>query len=49
MNENGSLDGECNCPDGHDGSFCKHLVALGLAFFDKQKNAPAEKNKSAFF
>mgnify|MGYP004667577171 CR=1 FL=1 len=48
VNENGCLDGECSCPVGRDGAFCKHLVALGLAYLDRQKNAPAEKNKSAF-
>ena len=47
-NNNGGLDGECSCPVGRDGAFCKHLVALGLAYLDSQKNAPAEKNKSAF-
>ncbi|QCX82864.1 hypothetical protein C9F11_46580 (plasmid) [Streptomyces sp. YIM 121038] len=25
-----SLDGECDCPYGREGNFCKHLVALGL-------------------
>ncbi|MFE3902666.1 SWIM zinc finger domain-containing protein, partial [Streptomyces sp. NPDC059153] len=26
----GRLGGECDCPYGMEGSFCKHLVALGL-------------------
>ena len=48
INDDGRLDGECSCPVGRDGSFCKHLVALGLTYLDRQKNAPAEKNKSGF-
>jgi hypothetical protein len=27
----GSLDGECDCPQGLAGSFCSHLVLVGLA------------------
>lgn len=30
----GWFSGECSCPLGDDGKFCKHLVALGLAFID---------------
>ena len=26
----GDLDGECSCPYGEDGNFCKHCVAVGL-------------------
>ena len=48
INDDGRLDGECSCPVGRDGSFCKHLVALGLTYLNRQKNAPAEKNKSVF-
>lgn len=47
-NVGGLLDGECTCPVGHDGGFCKHLVALGMAYLDGQKNTPTEKNKSTF-
>jgi len=47
-NDDGRLDGECSCPVGRDGDFCKHLVALGLTYLDRQKNAPAENNKSVF-
>lgn len=47
-NDDGRLEGECSCPVGRDGDFCKHLVALGLAYLDRQKDAPAEKNKSVF-
>ena len=47
-NDSGMIDGVCSCPVGRDGDFCKHLVALGLTYLDQQKNAPREKNKSAF-
>ena len=47
-NDDGFLEGECNCPFGQDGNFCKHLVALGLAYLDNQKNASAKKNESNF-
>ncbi|GAA4078267.1 SWIM zinc finger family protein [Actinomadura miaoliensis] len=26
------LDGECDCPYGEDGNFCKHCVAVALAY-----------------
>lgn len=29
--ENGEVDGECSCPMGDMDSFCKHMVAVGLA------------------
>lgn len=47
-NDDGRVDGECNCPVGRDGDFCKHLVALGLTYLDRQKNAPTEKSRSVF-
>ena len=28
--EDGVLDGECICPYGQEGNFCKHCVAVGL-------------------
>jgi uncharacterized Zn finger protein len=28
--EDGALDGDCSCPYGQDGNFCKHCVAVGL-------------------
>ena len=30
--ERGQIEGECSCPMGDDGVFCKHCVAVGLAF-----------------
>lgn len=31
---NGEIDHDCNCPVGMDGLFCKHCVAVGLAWLD---------------
>ncbi len=30
--EDQQVEGECSCPMGDDGVFCKHCVAVGLAF-----------------
>ncbi len=38
INDTNFLDGECDCPDGLEGVFCKHLVALGLAYLDQQNH-----------
>ena len=46
--KDGRIDYGCSCPVGRDGDFCKHLVALGLEYLDRQKNATEEKNHSAF-
>lgn len=35
--EDEELASECNCPVGQDGGFCKHCVALGLAWLDRRK------------
>lgn len=35
--ENGSLGYDCSCPVGDSGDFCKHCVAVGLAWLDGQK------------
>ncbi|WP_030740774.1 SWIM zinc finger domain-containing protein [Streptomyces sp. NRRL S-31] len=32
--------GECDCPYGQEGNFCKHLVALGLAVIARQDDLP---------
>ncbi|HIJ95642.1 MAG TPA: hypothetical protein HPP94_07885 [Desulfuromonadales bacterium] len=34
-NEQAKLDYTCTCPVGQDGDFCKHCVALGLAWLEK--------------
>lgn len=47
-NDNGRLNGECSCPVGRDGDFCKHLVALGLTYLYKQEEELGKKNKSTF-
>jgi uncharacterized Zn finger protein len=35
--EGEELRSECSCPVGQDGVFCKHCVAAGLAWLDRQK------------
>lgn len=35
--EDGSLEYSCSCPVGYDGSFCKHCVAVGLAWFEESR------------
>ncbi len=32
--EDGELDGECDCPMGDAGEFCKHCVAVGLTYLE---------------
>ncbi|MER6158611.1 hypothetical protein ABT147_24175 [Streptomyces sp. NPDC001868] len=34
----GGLGGECDCPYGMEGNFCKHLVALGLTVLAQREN-----------
>jgi uncharacterized Zn finger protein len=36
----GGLDGECTCPYGQDGAFCKHCVAVGLTLLADTPAAP---------
>lgn len=49
--EDGQVEGECSCPMGDDGVFCKHCVATGLAYLDGQAkcadqgDAPAGKKR----
>lgn len=35
--EDGDLDYECSCPQGDEGNFCKHCVAVGLAWLAGKK------------
>jgi uncharacterized Zn finger protein len=35
--DDGELAFECNCPVGPDGVFCKHCVAVGLAWLDQSR------------
>jgi uncharacterized Zn finger protein len=39
--EDGELDYDCTCPVGMDGEFCKHCVAVGLAW--RERGGPAER------
>lgn len=41
------LDYSCSCPVGHDGDFCKHCVALGLAWIDNMKPSAAKSSTPA--
>lgn len=42
-NEGGQLAGHCSCPRAADGYFCKHCVALGLAWLAENSAAPGQK------
>ncbi|MFF9778901.1 SWIM zinc finger domain-containing protein [Streptomyces sp. NPDC013978] len=37
------LTGECDCPYGVEGNFCKHLVALGLTLLAQRKSLPGQR------
>ncbi|MCW7946602.1 hypothetical protein AAW14_32485 [Streptomyces hygroscopicus] len=39
----GGLVGECDCPYGLEGNFCKHLVALGLAVLAQRESLPRQR------
>jgi uncharacterized Zn finger protein len=41
-NTQAELDYTCTCPVGQDGDFCKHCVALGLAWLEKTDEIEAE-------
>ena len=48
IDEENDLDGECDCPHAQDGNFCKHLVALCLAWRgDLGGEAPAPDVQAA--
>ena len=40
----GRLRGECDCPVGQGGDFCKHLVALGLAYLESPDKSTESKS-----
>lgn len=42
--KNGFLCGSCSCPLGEEGEFCKHLVAMGLAFLNGEYITREYKN-----
>ncbi|MEV5771531.1 hypothetical protein AB0L49_09795 [Streptomyces antimycoticus] len=39
----GGLSGECACPYGMEGNFCKHLVALGLTVLAQRESLPRQR------
>ena len=41
------LRGECNCPYGQEGFFCKHCVAVGLAILRDARTVPRQRGKAA--
>ncbi|MEW2082993.1 hypothetical protein [Streptomyces sp. NPDC005283] len=43
----GGLGGECDCPYGLDGNFCKHLVALGLTVLADPAGSLPRQRKAA--
>ena len=46
--EDGEIRHSCTCPVGEEGAFCKHCVAVGLAWLSQERGvAPASKRKPA--
>ncbi len=43
----GTLGFSCTCPVGDDGSFCKHCVAVGLAWLEQGKEGGTDPKKHA--
>jgi uncharacterized Zn finger protein len=39
----GGVTGECSCPHGAAGFFCKHLVAVGLTVLGQAGDVPAQR------
>ncbi|MGW5448984.1 SWIM zinc finger family protein [Streptomyces asiaticus] len=39
----GGLSGECDCPYGMEGNFCKHLVAVGLTVLAQRESLPRQR------
>ncbi|MFE4793898.1 SWIM zinc finger domain-containing protein [Streptomyces sp. NPDC056708] len=42
----GRLGGECDCPYGMEGNFCKHLVALGLTALAEAAALPQQRSRA---
>lgn len=42
----GELAGECDCPYGQEGNFCKHLVALGLTAIAQEADLPLRRESA---
>ncbi len=45
--EGGEIRYSCTCPVGQEGAFCKHCVAVGLAWLDQRQPGQAPGRKSA--
>lgn len=45
--EAGDIGYSCTCPVGADGAFCKHCVAVGLAWLERARPQEAEPGKQA--
>ena len=43
--KSGNLEYSCTCPVGRDGAFCKHCVAVGLAWLELWKVADTKRGK----
>src|ERR1035441_8502741 len=41
--DDGGVTGECSCPHGQEGFFCKHLVAVGLTVLGQTGDVPAQR------
>jgi len=44
--DDGDLAYDCSCPHAADGNFCKHCVALGLAWLSEKSSTPASGTAS---
>lgn len=44
--QDGNIKGDCSCPMGDGGYFCKHCVAVGLAFLDGKGLSVSSKKKN---
>ena len=45
--DDGGVTGECSCPHGQEGFFCKHLVAVGLTVLGQAGDVPAQRVAAA--
>jgi len=45
--DDGGVTGDCSCPHGRDGFFCKHLVAAGLIVLGQAGDVPAQQAAAA--
>nr|CRH06485.1 Protein of unknown function. Containing zinc ion binding domain [Candidatus Magnetococcus massalia] len=45
--EDGELEHDCSCPLGQEYAFCKHCVAVGLAWLHKDQEPPQKKREAS--